>query len=208
MTRRALRLTIVCLSILALMLAGFSAPVQAEETGTHVHKMPPAPEPWGEAFKDIWNRDKLTGDWASDLHDHGLDVSLRLSQYYQNVASGGVNENGEYGGTMDYRVTADAKKVFGLWKGLSFNMHARTRFGEDVLADAGAFTLPNTGMLMPSPGDFHGTEITGLTASQYLPFFGGLANVTVGQFDVIDTVTGFFPWIAYGLRTGRLLERQ
>lgn len=201
-------LTIVCVVVLVLGLAGFSAPVQAEETGTHVHKMPPAPEPWGEAFKDIWNRDKLTGDWASDLHDHGLDVSLRLSQYYQNVASGGVNQNGEYGGTMDYRVTADAQKVFGLWKGLSFNMHARTRFGEDVLADAGAFTLPNTGMLMPSPGDFHGTEITGLTASQYLPFFGGLANVTVGQFDVIDTVTGFFPWIAYGLRTGRLLERQ
>jgi carbohydrate-selective porin OprB len=99
---------------------------------------------------------------------------------------------------MDYRVNADAKKVFGLWKGLSFNMHARTRFGEDINANAGSLVLPNTGMLMPSPGDFHGTDITGLTASQYLPFFGGLANVTVGQFDVIDTVTGFFPRIAYG----------
>ena len=87
--------TIVCLLVLALVGAGFSVPAQAEETGTHVHKMPPAPESWGEAFKDIWNRDKLTGDWGSDLH--GLDVDLRRSHYYQNVASGGVNENGEYG---------------------------------------------------------------------------------------------------------------
>jgi porin len=192
-------ITLACLLVLALVVTGFSAPAQAEETGTHVHKMPPAPESWGEAFKDIWNRDKLTGDWGRDLHDHGLDVGLRLSQYYQNVASGGVNENGEYGGTMDYRVNADAKKVFGLWEGLSFNMHARTRFGKDVNADAGAFVLPNAGMLSPLPGDYHGTEITGLTASQYLPFFyGRLAAVTVGQIDVVDTVTMFFPNFAYG----------
>jgi hypothetical protein len=77
-------------------------------------------------------------------------------------------------------------------------MHARTRFGQDVNADAGSFALQNTGMLMPLPGDYHGTDITGLTVSQYLPFFGGLANITLGQLDVIDTVTGFFPQIGYG----------
>ncbi len=191
--------TIVCLLVLALVVGGFSAPAQAAETGTHVHKMPPAPESWGEAFKDIWARDKLTGDWASDLHDHGLDVDLRLSQYYQNVASGGVNENGEYGGTMDYRVTADAKKVFGLWKGLSFNMHARTRFGDDVLADAGGLTTPNTGMLMPLPGDYHNTDITGLTGNQYFPVGEKhLGLFTLGKLDILDAVSLFFPSVAYG----------
>jgi hypothetical protein len=77
-------------------------------------------------------------------------------------------------------------------------MHARTRFGQDVLADAGALTVPNTGMLMPLPGDYHDTDITGLTASQYFPFFGGLANVTAGVLDIIDTVNGFFPNLGYG----------
>ena len=57
--------TLVCLLVLALGVGGFSAPAQAEETGTHVHKMPPAPESWGEAFKDIWTATKLTGDWHS-----------------------------------------------------------------------------------------------------------------------------------------------
>ena len=160
---------------------------------------------WAEDIKtwaeEIWTRDKLTGDWGgmrSDLSKHGIDIGLRLSQYGQRVASGGVDQNSAYGGTMDYRVNVDGKKLLGSWDGLSFNMHARTRFGEDVNADAGAFVLPNAGLLMPLPGDYHGTDVTGLTVSQYLPFFGGLANVTLGQLDVIDTLTGFFPSIGYG----------
>ena len=201
MKRLASILTIVFLYILALEVAVFSSSVQAQ-TGTHVHEVHTAPDrSFKESFKEIWTRDKLTGDWGglrTDLHDHGIDIDLRLSQYYQNVACGGVNQNGEYGGTMDYRVNADGKKLFGLWDGLSFNMHARTRFGQDVNADAGAFALENAGMLMPLPGGFHGTEITGLTVSQYLPFFGGLANVSFGKLNIVDTLTGLFPWIGYG----------
>ncbi len=117
-------------------------------------------------------RDKLTGDWwggRTYLSDHGIDIDLRLSQYYQGVTSGGVDTNSEYGGTMDYRVNVDADKLFGA-KGLAFNMHARTRFGQDVNADAGSFVLPNGGMLMPAPGDYRGTDVTGLTAAYTFPY--------------------------------------
>jgi hypothetical protein len=38
---------------------------------------------------------------------------------------------------MDYRINLDAGKLFGA-KGLSFNLHARTRYGRDINADAGA----------------------------------------------------------------------
>jgi hypothetical protein len=100
---------------------------------------------------------------------------------------------------MDYRVNTDLKKLLGSWDGLSVNMHARTRFGKDVSADAGSFALENAGMLMPLPGDYDGTDITGLTVSQFFPFFGGrLGNVTAGKLDVIDLVTGFFPNLGYG----------
>jgi porin len=152
--------------------------------------------------KDIWSRDKLTGDWWGGrtwLTDHGIDIGLRLTQYGQWVSSGGRNTSGQYGGTMDYRVNVDTNKLFGSWKGFSVNMHARTRFGEDVNADAGNLVIQNTGMMMPSPGDYHNTDVTGLIASQYLPFFGGrLANVTAGVLDVVDTVNGFFPNLGYG----------
>ncbi len=153
------------------------------------------------AFDKIWNRDKLTGDWGglrSNLSKHGIDIGLRLSQYYQGVSSGGVDTNSEYGGTMDYRINLDAGKLFGA-KGLSFNLHARTRYGYDINADAGALALPNAGMMMPSPGDYHGTDITGLTATYMFPFFNERTGViTLGMLDAIDMVTGFFPNIAYG----------
>jgi porin len=190
-------LTIVLLYVLAFEVMGFSSSAQAQ-TSTHAHEADTA---FGRYLKDVWDRDKLTGDWLglrSDLSKHGIDIGLRLTQYWQSVESGGVNQSSEYGGTMDYRVNLDMHKLLGTWEGFSVNMHARTRFGYDINADAGAFALQNAGMLMPGAGKYHDTDVTGLTVSQYLPFFGGLANLTVGMFDVIDTVTGFFPHLGYG----------
>jgi porin len=161
---------------------------------------------WAEDSKtqseNIWTRDKLTGDWMGGrtyLSDHGLDFNLRLSYYGQRVTSGGVDTNGEYGGTMDYRVNVDTNKLFGTWKGFSINMHARTRFGQDVLADAGGLTLPNTGMMMPLPGDYHDTDITGLLVNQYFPAGEKhLGLLTLGKLDILDAVSMFFPSVGYG----------
>ena len=197
MKRLASILTIVFFCVIAFEVIGFPSLAQAQ-TITQTHETGSA---LGRYLKDVWERDKLTGDWGglrSDLSKHGIDIGLRLSQYWQSVESGGVNQSSEYGGTMDYRVNLDMHKLLSTWEGFSVNMHARTRFGYDINEDAGAFALQNTGMLMPSPGKYHDTDVTGLTVSQYLPFFGGLANLTVGMFDVVDTVTGFFPHVGYG----------
>ncbi|MGD9018423.1 MAG: carbohydrate porin [Desulfobacterales bacterium] len=152
--------------------------------------------------EDIWTRDKLTGDWwggRTYFSDHGIDIGLRLSQYYQSVASGGRDENSVYGGTMDYRLNVDTNKFLGTWKGLSVSMHARTRFGKDVLADAGGMTLPNTGMLMPLPEDYEDTDITGLLVNQYFPLGEKhLGLLSLGKIDVLDAVTLFFPHVGYG----------
>jgi porin len=147
----------------------------------------------------IWTRDKLTGDWGgarSSLSDDGIDIGLRLSQYGQRVTTGGLDVNSETGGTMDYRLNLDGDKLFGA-KGFAINAHARSRWGKDVTADAGGTTLENTGMLMPAPGDWDKTELTGLTVSQYLPIFG-LSFAEAGKIDVIDTLGLFFPSVAGG----------
>ena len=150
----------------------------------------------------LWTRDKLTGDWGGGrtyLSDHGIDIGLRLSYYGQRVSSGGRDQNGEWGGTMDYRLNIDGKKLFGTWDGLSFNLHARTRRGKDVLADAGAMTMQNTGMLMPLPGDYHGTALTGFTVNQMFPVGEEhLGMFTLGKLDILDAVSLFFPSIGYG----------
>jgi porin len=154
------------------------------------------------AEKNLWERDKLTGDWGglrTDLTDKGVVLDVTLSGYGQRVASGGRNVNSESGGTVDYRLAVDTHKLFGTWEGFSLNAHARTRGGNDVSADAGGMVLQNTGMLEQEPGDYSGTDVTSLYMSQYVPLPNdGLAQVSVGQFDVIDLVSGFFPSVGYG----------
>jgi len=156
-----------------------------------------------EQMKEVWNRELLTGDWEgwrTALQEHGIDPHFRLAQYGQWVADGGQETAGAYGGTMDYRVNADLRKLFGLWDGLQVSMHARSRWGHDVNEETGSFTLPNAGLMMPLPGSYTGTDVTGLTVTQYLPFVADrLAYVTLGKLDVLDTVNGFFPTVlGYG----------
>jgi porin len=180
-----------------------TASTDAKEPASHVHEVNPAPRrSLGEVVKDIWTRDKLFGDWRglrTDLHDHGIDIDLRLSQYGQGVASGGVQKSGEYGARMGYRVHVDLAKAIGLWEGLTIDLHAMTRFGEDILADAGGLTLPNTELLMPLPGKYSDSDITGLTINQTFPLYAGHEGLfTLGKLDVIDAVSLFFPYVDYG----------
>ena len=78
-------------------------------------------------------------------------------------------------------------------------MHARTRWGDDIGLDAGAMTIPNTGMLMPKPGDYKDTDITGLTANQMFPVGEAhLGLATAGKLDILDAVSLFFPHVGGG----------
>ncbi len=150
---------------------------------------------------DIWTRSRLTGDWwgaRTTLEDHGLSLGLRLSQYYQGVTSGGARTGDEYGGTVDYRFNVDGGKLFNA-QGLSLDVHARSRFGEDVHEKAGDMTLTNTGLLMPLPGDYSQTDVTGFMVNQMFPVGEdhiGLASI--GQIDIVDAITLFFPIVGYG----------
>ena len=84
--------------LLSLGTALFATSTWAEDSKTWAEDAKPALEPTvKEQFADVWTRDKLTGDWGgwrTDLlrtrHRHR---QFRLSQYYQGVTSGGVDQN-------------------------------------------------------------------------------------------------------------------
>jgi porin len=99
---------------------------------------------------------------------------------------------------MDYRAHIDGKKLIGTWEGLSIDIHARTRYGQDVNADAGDLVLQNMGMMMPGPGNYHGTRVTGLTLTQAFPFFDKPALISGGILDAFDLLNAFFPHIGHG----------
>ncbi len=170
----------------------------AREAADHDASTAPAPASNKYQSEGDWlTWPKMTGDWGglrTDLAEHGIEIELRLSQFYQGVASGGANTKFAYGGKLDYILNIDGKKL-GLWEGLFVTMHAETQFGESINGDAGAFALPNTPMLYPLPNK-HETAITGLLVQQALSKNFVLAG---GKINAVDLWTMVYPHMGGGI---------
>jgi porin len=184
-------LTIVFLYVLAFEVIGFSSTVQAQ-TSTQTHESGTAS---GSYLKDVWERDKLTGDWGglrSDLSKHGIDFIIKGSMFNQKVTTGGMETSSwQTGYKGDIWASIDMKKLFGTWDGLSLSVHIESRTGEDISGEAGSLVFPSAALLYPLPDDFCGTRITGITVNQTL--FGGKAAVLAGKLHAFDLLNGFFP---------------
>jgi porin len=146
----------------------------------------------------LWTRQRLFGNLfgtESCLAEHGIVTDFILGQYWQGVTTGGNERTDAYGGKVDMYFVALGESL-GMNKGFNVVMHAETRFGQDIGAAAGGLTLPNTPMLYPLPGDYHGTNITGLMVTQQL--FDNNVGVLAGKFNSIDLVQGIMPEIGSG----------
>jgi porin len=159
-------------------------------------------------WEEVWSRDRLTGDWGglrTDLEEHGVKPRVRFSQFLQGVTSGGLDQNGRYGGKVDWILDVDVSKLAGIWPGMFLNLHAETQYGRSVIADAGPSLVPNTGMVLPLP-DCDCTEITNLTLAQGLwegaiPLQEdkGAVVLAAGKLNIVDLLTLSFPNFANGL---------
>jgi porin len=117
---------------------------------------------------ELFTRPKLTGDWGGTrtaLEEHGVKIDLYATQFYQGVARGGREQAFDYGGRLDYLMNVDGHKL-GLWQGLFVDLHAETRFGQDVNGNSGLIAPPNLAMNFPAGRNV--SAITGLKVTQAL----------------------------------------
>jgi porin len=118
---------------------------------------------------DLWHREKLTGQWCGlrpALASQGVDLGMYWTQFYQGVAEGGLQQDGEYGGKLDYFLNLDGEKLVGQ-KGFFIDMHAETRYGTSVNRIDGLLAPANIAMSFPD-AEAHVTSITGLKFTQAL----------------------------------------
>ncbi len=100
---------LVCLPVLA----GAAPPVRAADLqlGTNAGK--------DAASDDIWQRDKLTGDWGGArkaLTDRGIDVTLNYIGEVLGIAAGGFRQGVSLEHRIELSVDTDLEKFAG-WKG-------------------------------------------------------------------------------------------
>jgi len=141
-------------------------------------ELPPASPFAGSLFE----RPKLTGNWLG-LRDglalNGIALDVSSTNFYQGVASGGINESFEYAGRGDYYLNVDGQKA-GLWAGSFITLHGESRWGETINSNTGAIMPANVGMLFPKPQGTV-TALTGVKFTQALSenfaVFGGKLNM-------------------------------
>jgi porin len=135
-------------------------------------------------------REYLTGDLFGvrpGLAEHGVVADLQLTQFYQDVASGGTEQKDAYGGKLDY--------FFTIAKGRAV-IHAETRFGEDVILDAAGGAPVNANMLYP--GLENTTAITGLQFNLPLTADGEWI-FNFGKINTLDLMYALYPQTGRGV---------
>ncbi|WP_373651761.1 carbohydrate porin [Schlesneria sp. DSM 10557] len=133
----------------------------------------------------LFSRKTLTGEWGgarTRLRESGITADLSTTQFYQGVASGGLNQVFRYGGRNDYFVNIDGEKA-GLWKGAFVTLHGETRYGETIDKYGGTFMPPNLMLDVPQA---YGS-VTALTEFKLTQFLSESFLVYGGRLNMFDT---------------------
>ena len=91
--------------------------------------------------KTCASRERLTGDWLGNrswLEEHGISFNLNVANFYQGVASGGLDQRFAYSGHGDYVTNFQLGKL-GFNEGLFLKLRVEHRFGENIDGTTGAF---------------------------------------------------------------------
>jgi len=104
---------------------------------------------------DLWDRPALLGDPGGRrqaLYDNGIAIDFGLTQVPQGVVSGGKNKEWKYGGSADYYLFLDSRRL-DLWPGGLVGIHAESKFGRSVIPASGVISPVNADYLWPSPAE-------------------------------------------------------
>ena len=167
------------------------APDKAKSGGEDASKVAtqstaPTPEP------DFWTQEELTGDWGGTRKrwkDKGVELEFKLNQFYQGVASGGIETGSEYNGKFATGFKFDFGKLAG-WQFWSAEISTETRFGGPLLGGTGTISPVNTAVIVPG-ADGTVFSVTAVNATKLFPIDlkkGNLFAVSVGRYNLLDLI--------------------
>ena len=158
-----------------------------QQAATSSAAAPATPEP----DPDFWTQQEFTGDWGgtrSRWKEKGIELEFKLSNFFQGVASGGLQEEFEYNGKFEFVMKFDLGKVAG-WKYWSSEIKAEARWGGPVLG-VGTINPVNTAALIPGAQG----EIISVTAVNFTRIIpkdlkkGDLFVVSFGRYNLLDLI--------------------
>ncbi len=127
-------------------------------------------------------RPKLLGDWGGirpRLAERGVTWDIYSTNFFSDVANGGLQETFQYRGRMDYLLNIDGEKA-GLWKGSFINLHGESVYGQSIDKYTGTLAPVSIAQVVPVPNGYV-TALTGVKFTQALSekfiVYGGKLNL-------------------------------
>ena len=115
------------------------------------------------------------------MAENGIVLNADVTQFYQGVASGGLEQNFLYGGHGDYVLNFDFDKLSGQ-EGLFLQLRAEHRFGRAINTEDGALAAPAVLANLPALG----TEDVILTNVLFTQALSEEFIVFAGKLDTLD----------------------
>lgn len=164
--------------------------VQSEGEATAAQ--PARPKPVPTPGPDFWHQEEMTGDWGgkrSRWKEEGVELEFKLTQFYQGVASGGIQRGSEYNGKFEMTWEFDLGKLAG-WKFWSAEIKSEVRFGGPLLGGTGTISPVNTAAIVPG-ADGTVLSISAVNFTRIIPKDlkkGDLFAVSFGRYNLLDLI--------------------
>jgi porin len=136
---------------------------------------------------------QMTGDWGGNRtrwkDKQGVELELKLNNFYQGVADGGIETGGAFNGRLETLLKLDLGKLAG-WKLWSSEIQTLTRFGDPMLTGTGSISPVNTAALIPGAA---GTvfSVSAVNVTRLIPKDlkqGNLFAVGFGRYNLLDLI--------------------
>jgi len=141
-------------------------------------------EPEPSQFEgDLRSREYLLGDWLGyrqKFADRGINVDSNLTQFFQGVPAGGLQQRFAYGDYFGALMEVDGGKL-GLLQGSYLTVRFEANFGSTINRDTGSFNPAVLGASLPVEGG--GAALTNFYYTQVLT---ERFSVFFGKIDTLD----------------------
>jgi porin len=187
---RFLQLAVAALAIVPVPARAQTPAAQSSDTIATSPAQAGAAAPQTPAPTDLLEREQLTGDWngtRARWKDKGVTFESALTQFYQGVASGGVDTGDAYVGKADAELEFDFGKLAG-WQFWSAEVKAEWRFGDPLLGGTGTINPVNTAAMIPA-ADGSVFSVTAVNVTKLFPVNlkeGKLVALSFGRYNLLD----------------------
>lgn len=179
-------------ALLGPLLCAVSTASSAQDTAAEEEATTPEPELGaGPFWGPPWGRPPLLGDWGgfrAAQANRGLTFGLDVTNTYQAVVDGGLDEDDQNFGAVYFETVLDTEKA-GLWESGLIEARLEATYGNDVNAAVGDLLGTNSLTLFPEAGQTGEVFVTKLMLTQFL---SETFAVFAGRYDGLDSDVNHF----------------